>query len=125
VGIFQNWFKSTPPSQPAANPAFDKLVAVYEERITELKTVIAEQKTQIADRDAKIFDLRKRVEMVPRMTVSQEIHDWSPESINDQPSFSAEADLKEMQEEIKRGLAALSEEHLTTVKQPPAVPVEA
>lgn len=96
MGIWKRLFGNTQPlPQPEPNPAFVELVAVYKTQISELRVEAVELKRVIAERDAQIIELRKHIEIIPRMTVKPEKPDvylFDADSINDQPSFDAAAD---------------------------------
>lgn len=127
MGIWKTLFGSTQPSQPQGSAVLDELLSTYRERIAELKAANEALKAEVAGLSARVLDLRKRVEMVPRLTTSQTtVHDWSPEEINDQPVFDGDADAKHCaeaqkkynltMEEWNKEFEALMQEHETTVK---------
>lgn len=78
----------------------EELVASLKERISELKQEVSQLKEVNHKQAARIEDLRFKLEQVPRMTTkpsATSIYEFSPESINDQPVFSAEGDQKQIQ----------------------------
>jgi hypothetical protein len=122
VGIFRNFFQrmaqlfqpvQTPSVTPEPNAALVELVAVYKGIISELRVGNESLKGIISERDAQIIELRKQVELIPVMTVKPQaensIYEFNADLLNDQPSYSADGDLKQIQEADKAWLITQAE----------------